>query len=196
MAWTPADLGLDQVFVYRFDSRRGTLTPNDPPFARLPPKWGPRHLAFHPGGRFVYVISELASQVTAFSYDPRAGTLTEIQSLSSLPPDFKGESYTAEIAVHPSGRFLYGSNRGHNSIAVFDVNLATGTLAFVEAVPTGGNWPRHFEIDPTGRFLFAANQNSGDIFSFRIDPDTGRLAATGQVLRLPSPVCIKFVPVN
>ena len=190
------DLGLDQVKVYRFNSKKGSLVPNNPAFAKLNPKWGPRHLAFHPGGQFVYVISELASKVTAFAYDKRAGTLNEIQSLSTLPTGFEGESDTAEIAVHPSGRFVYGSNRGHNSIAVFSVDPVTGKLAFVETVPTGGRWPRHFEIDPSGRFLFAANQNSGDVFSFRIDPDTGRLAPTGQVLQVPSPVCIKFVATN
>jgi 6-phosphogluconolactonase len=190
------DLGLDQVKVYRFNSKKGSLVPNDPAFAKVKPKWGPRHLAFHPNGRFVYVINELASQIAVFTYDERTGRLDEIQSLSTLPQGFEGENSTAEIAVHPSGRFVYGSNRGHNSIALFSADPVTGKLTFVETIPTGGRWPRHFEIDPSGRFLFAANQNSGDIFSFRIDPDTGRLAPTGQVLQVPSPVCIKFVRVD
>jgi 6-phosphogluconolactonase len=190
------DLGLDRVMVYRFDSGKGSLAPNDPPFAKVPPKFGPRHLAFHPNGRFVYVINELASQVVVFAYDAKTGKLTEMQTLSSLPADFSGESFTAEIAVHPSGRFVYGSNRGHNSLALFSVDAPTGRLTLVDTFPTGGRWPRHFEIDPAGRFLFVGNQLSNDISSFHIAPETGRLTPTGQVLQLASPVCIKFVRID
>ncbi len=191
-----ADLGIDQVLVYRFNAKNGTLRANNPAAAKVKPRSGPRHAAFHPSGRFVYVMNELASTVAAFAYDERAGTLRELQSISSLPRDFGGENYTAEIAVHASGRFLYGSNRGHNSIALFSVDSAAGTLTFVETVPTGGRWPRHFEIDPSGRFLLAANQNSGNIAIFRIDPSTGKLSPTGRALEVPSPVCIKFVAVD
>jgi 6-phosphogluconolactonase len=191
-----ADLGLDQVLVYHFDAKKGSLAPSDPSSAKVTPGWGPRHMAFHPSGRFVYLISELGSKVTTFAFDEGPGKLTELQSLSTLPGDFAGENNTAEIAVHPSGRFVYGSNRGHNSIAMFSVDSVAGILTFVETVPTGGKWPRNFEIDPSGQFLLVANQNSGDIFTFRIDPQTGRLTPTGRALQVPSPVCIKFVAVN
>ena len=191
-----ADLGLDKILIYRFDSEHGSLTANHLPFVKLRAKSGPRHLAFHPNGHFVYVINELASQITVFSYDKRAGIMNEIQSLPTLPEGFEGENYPAEIAIHPSGRFVYGSNRGHDSIAVFSVDSGTGKLTLVETVLTGGRWPRHFEIDPTSRFLFGANENSSDIRTFRIDPQTGRLSPTGQVLQVPSPDCIKFVPVR
>ena len=188
-----ADLGLDEVRVYRFDARKGSLVANQPAFARLHPGTGPRHLAFHPSGKFVYVINELASTVSTLSYNARAGSLYELQTISTLPKDFTGENDTAEIRVHPSGRFLYGSNRGHDSIALFAVDPGKGTLTFVEAVSTQGKTPRHFEIDPSGRYLFAANQNSGTVVIFRIHTSTGRLASIGQTLQVASPVCVKFV---
>jgi 6-phosphogluconolactonase len=188
-----ADLGLDELLVYRFDAAEGTLTPNDPPFAKLNPGAGPRHFAFHPNGKFVYVISEMQSTVTAFAYDAARGSLRELQTLSTLPKDFSGESTTAEIRVDDSGRFLYGSNRGHDSIAVFSIDTAQGTLTPVEIVSTGGKEPRNFEIDPTGKYLFAANQNSDSVVIFRIDAKTGRLSPSGQEFQVPSPVCVTFV---
>jgi len=187
------DLGLDEVLIYRFDSAKGSLTPNAPPFGKVNPGAGPRHLAFHPKGKFAYVINELRSTVTAFSYDAASGALEELQTLSTLPKGFSGQNDTAEVAVHPSGKFLYGSNRGHDSIAVFAIDSRKGTLQLVENVSTGGKTPRNFEIDPTGSRLFVANQDSSNIVVFRIDPKSGRLTPTGQVLDVPSPVCVKFV---
>jgi 6-phosphogluconolactonase len=190
------DLGLDEVLVYRFDSEKGTLVPNNPPFAKVNPGAGPRHFAFHTSGKFGYVIDEMQSTVTVFSYEPASGTLHMLQTISTLPKDFEGESTCAEVQVHPSGKFLYGSNRGHDSIAVFAINNRKGTLTPIGYTPTLGKEPRSFAVDPTGAYLFAANQNSDSIVQFRIDPNTGRLAPTGQVLEVPSPVCVIFVPVE
>lgn len=191
-----ADLGLDKLLIYRFDAAKGTLAPNDPPFAAVKPGSGPRHFTFHPSGRFAYAINELASTVTAFSYDAARGALSELQTVSTLPGGFLGDSTTAEVQVDAAGRFLYGSNRGHDSIAVFGIDAATGTLTPVEYVSTRGRTPRNFRIDPTGAYLFAANQDSGNVAIFRIDARTGRLTATGKALEVGSPVCVKFVPVE
>jgi 6-phosphogluconolactonase len=191
-----ADLGLDQVLVYRFDPAKGTLEPHTPPFAKVNPGAGPRHFAFHPSGRFAYVINEIQSTVTVFSYDGRGGVLKEVHTITTLPKDFTGTNHTAEVQVHPSGRFLYGSNRGHDSIAVFSIDTAKGTLTPVENTPTQGKTPRNFGIDPTGGYLFAANQGSDNIVVFRIDGKTGRLAPTGQVLEVGAPVCVKFTPAD
>jgi 6-phosphogluconolactonase len=189
-----ADLGLDKVFIYAFDPAAGTIAPNASPFGKVAPGSGPRHFAFHPGGKHAYVINEMANTVTAFAYDPGAGSLTEIQTISTLPADFKGTSYTAEVQVHPSGKFLYGSNRGHDSIAVFAIDQKTGALKFLEAEPTQGKNPRNFALDPTGAFLLAENQDSDSIVVFRIDPTTGKLSPTGTKITLPMPVCIKMIP--
>jgi 6-phosphogluconolactonase len=188
-----ADLGLDELLVYRFDPARGSLAQNDPPFAKVRPGLGPRHFVFSPNGNFVYLISEMGSTMTAFSYNGAGGSLHELQTLSTLPENFKGQNDDAEVQVHPSGKFLYGSNRGHDSIAVFAIDSRHGKLASVEDVPTQGKTPRGFEIDPTGSYLFAANQDSDNLVVFRIDPQTGRLTPTGQVLEVPAPVCVKFV---
>jgi 6-phosphogluconolactonase len=188
-----ADLGLDQVLVYRFDAGKGTLSPNEPPSAPVKAGSGPRHFAFHPSGRNAYVINELASTVTAFQYDAGKGVLKETQTLSTLPKDFTGTSHTAEVQVHPSGKFLYGSNRGHDSIAVFSIE-ANGTLRYVENTPTGGSTPRNFGISPDGKYLLAANQKSDNVVVFRIDPKSGRLTSTGNTLEVPSPVCVRFLP--
>ena len=191
-----ADLGLDEVFVYRFDATKGKLTPNDPPFAKVADGAGPRHVAFHPNGRFAYVINELNSTVTTFSYDAKAGRLHELQSVPTLPEDFSGKSTTAEIVVHPSGKFVYASNRGHDSLAVFVVDPSKGTLKFVEHVPVKGKTPRNFEIDPTGKRLLVANQESDNLVEFAIDATTGKLTATGTEIKVPAPVCIRFLPVQ
>ena len=188
-----ADLGLDQLLVYRFDPSNGSLKPNDPPFAKADPGAGPRHFAFAPSGRFIYLINEIGSSITVFSYNGPAGVLQRLESVSTLPKDFKGANDCAEIAVSHDGRFLYGSNRGHNSIAVFAVDRAKGTLTPVEHVSTQGKTPRNFAIDPTGKYLFAANQDSDSIVILRIDQQTGRLTPTGQVLDVASPVCVTFV---
>jgi len=191
-----ADLGLDEVFVYRFDPLKGTLAPNNPPFAKVNPGAGPRHIAFHPSGKFAYVINEMQSTVTAFSYEPASGALHLLQTVSTLPKDFEGESTTAEVEVHPSGKFLYGSNRGHDSIAAFAIDNRKGTLTPIAYVPTLGKTPRNFAIDPTGSYLFAANQDSDSIVLFRINPKSGLLTPTGQVLEVPSPICVTFVTIE
>lgn len=191
-----ADLGLDKLFVFKFDAANGTLTPNNPPFAQVKPGSGPRHFAFHPNGKFAYVTNEMASTVDAFTWNAAAGELHGIQTISTLPPGFKGESTTAEIQVHPAGKFLYDSNRGADSITVFAIDRRSGTLKVVDHTSTQGNMPRNFGIDPTGSFLIAANQKSDNIVVFRIDKGSGRLTPTGQVLEVGSPVCVKFIPVK
>jgi 6-phosphogluconolactonase len=188
-----ADLGLDKVLVYRFDPVKGTLAANDPPSVSVKPGAGPRHFAFHPGGHYAYVINEMHSTVTAFGYDAVRGVLKELQTISTLPENFKGENSTAEVQVHPSGKFLYGSNRGHDSIAIFAIDPAKGTLRLVGHQSTQGKTPRNFGIDPTGRYLLAANQDSGTVVVFGIDPQTGQLNPSGHVVEVPSPVCVKFL---
>jgi len=190
-----ADLGLDKVMVYRFDPK-GTLTAHEPPSVSLAPGSGPRHLAFHPTGSFAYAINELSSTVAAFAYDPGQGTLRSVESVSTLPADFKGENYPAEIAVSSDGRFLYGSNRGHDSIAAFAVEASSGRLRPIGHTPTGGSWPRHFALDPTGSYLLAANQKSDSVVVFRIDRKTGALAPTGHRIELPKPVCVIIRPAS
>jgi 6-phosphogluconolactonase len=189
-----ADLGLDELLVYRFDPTKGSLTANEPPFTRVNPGAGPRHFAFRPDGKFAYVINEIGSTITALTWDAARGILTEIQTISTLPAGFSGRNDCADVHVHPTGKFVYGSNRGHDSIAVFSVDQAKGTLTSVEYVSTQGKVPRNFGIDPTGSFLIAANQNSDNLVVFRIDAETGKLSATGQSLQLSRPVCIQFVP--
>jgi 6-phosphogluconolactonase len=191
-----ADLGLDQIMIYRFDAGKGSLVPHEPAFATVEPGAGPRHVAIHPSGRFVYTVNELKSTVTVFSSAAQKKNqpyLVLKQQVSMLPKDFSGRNDAAEIAVHPNGKFLYASNRGHESIAVFEINEANGTLTAVADVPTGGKEPRHFAIDPTGKYLLAENQFSNNIVVFKIDPSTGGLAPTGQVADVPSPVDITFV---
>ncbi len=189
-----ADLGTDQIMVYRFNETLGTLAPNDPPSAHLAPGAGPRHFAFHPSGKFAYVINELDCTITAFTYMPAAGRLDTIHSVTTLPGDFTGDNTTAEIKVHPSGRFVYGSNRGHDSIAVFAVDAASGALTPAGWTSTQGKTPRNFNIEPAGRFLIAANQDSDSLAVFRIDPASGALEPTGQTVAVPSPVCVVFRP--
>jgi 6-phosphogluconolactonase len=188
------DLGLDQVLVYGFDSGKGIFTPMLSGFAKVKPGAGPRHLAFHPNGKFAYVLSEMESSVTVFSYQAKTGAFSSLQSVSALPADYSGPKEAAEIAVHPSGKFLYTSNRGHDSIAVFAIDEKKGTLKSLGQVLTGGKTPRHFAIDPTGAYLLAENQESNNIVIFHIDPATGSLTPTGQTVDVPSPVCLTFIP--
>lgn len=187
------DLGLDEILVYKFDATKGTLAPNDPPFVKLAPGSGPRHLAFHPGGKLVFLTSELNSTTTVLSYDGQKGVLTALQTLSTLPKDATGHNDTAEIAVAPSGKFLYVSNRGHDSIALFAIDQAKGTLTWTGDYSTKGKTPRHFAIDPSGKFLLAENHESNTIVIFKIDPATGALTPTGQTVENPAPVDITFV---
>jgi 6-phosphogluconolactonase len=185
-----ADLGIDKIMVYRFDGEGGKLQPHDPPFAQCEPGSGPRHLAFHPNGKQAYVIEELSSTLTVFTYEAGSAMLRPTQRVSMLPEGFHGANSCAEIQVHPSGRFLYGSNRGHNSIACFAIDGNTGALRLVGHEPTQGKNPRHFAIDPSGRLLLAANQDSSTVVSFHINPDSGALSPTGQVCEVPTPVCL------
>jgi 6-phosphogluconolactonase len=188
-----ADLGIDKIMIYRFDAVKGKLTPNKQPFAELKAGAGPRHLTFHPNGKYLYAINELDSTLTSFNYDGRNGTLMQIETVSTLPGDFSGVSYCADVHVSTSGRFLYGSNRGHNSIVVFEIDPRTGKLTLVEHVSTQGDWPRNFVLAPGDSTLLVANQRSNNVVTFAINPDTGRLRPTGSMEQIPSPVCLKFL---
>ncbi len=188
-----ADLGLDQVIAYPFQSWKGTLN-GLPRISKSELGAGPRHLVFDGTGRFVYVINELHSTVTANRYDAASGGLTPLQTLSTLPKGFTGKNTAAEVALHPSGKFLYASNRGSDSIAVFAVDVAKGTLAPIEVVPTNGKKPRNFTFDPSGAWLLVGNQDSNTIVIFRVDPKTGRLTPTGKTVQVPTPACVLFVP--
>ncbi len=191
-----ADLGLDKIFVYRFDASKGTLTPGATPYASTAPVSGPRHFAFGAGGHYAYVINELNSTVTAFQYQSGQGVLKEIQTISTLPEGYTDPNSGAQIVVHPSGKFLYASNRGHNSIVIYAIDGDTGMLRLVGHESTQGKTPRNFEIDPTGAYLLAANQDTDNVVVFRVDAQTGKLTPTGQTLDIPRPVCVKFLPVS
>ena len=187
-----AELGLDRVYVYNLNAARHTLSPHDPPWGVDDPGSGPRHMAMDPTGKFLYVNNETNSTVSVFAREGDGGTLQETQAISTLPPDFHGRNSTAEIQMDRAGRFLYVSNRGNDSIAVFAVDEQTGKLSLVENVPTQGKMPRNFSLDATGKYLFAANETSSTVVIFRVDQGTGRLTPTGQVLDVPSPSCVIF----
>jgi len=191
-----ADLGLDELLIYRFDAKTGSLQPGVPPFVKVAPGSGPRHFAIAPSGKFLYLVNEMASTVTVFAFNPPTGQLREQQTISTLPEGFKGENTTAEIALDEAGKHLYVSNRGDDSIAVFAVDGHNGRLSFVERVPTRGKTPRHFAFDPTGKWLFAANQDSNNINLFEVDQHTGTLKATPHTLTVDSPVCVVFAPLK
>jgi len=191
-----ADLGLDKVMVYKLDVEKGKITNNDPPFAKVKPGSGPRHFTFGTNGKYTYVINEMGGTITAFSYEQASGTLKEIQTVSTLPDDFAGRNSCAEVRVHPSGKFLYGSNRGHDSIAVYRIDPAKGTLTFVEHERADIKTPRNFNIDPTGKFCLVANQGGDSVVVFRIDQKTGALEPTVNKIRLGKPVCIRFLQSN
>jgi 6-phosphogluconolactonase len=190
------DLGLDKVMIYRLNETNGALTADENPWVELKPGSGPRHIAFSPDGRQACVISEMASTLTTFAYDPEDGALKAEQTVSLLPPDFQGKNTAAEVAFLPSGKFIYGSNRGDDSIAVFAVDESTGRLKFVERQSTRGKTPRCFAIDPTGQYLIAANQNSDNVVVFHINAQTGQLTWTGQTVEVGQPVCVTFVPME
>ena len=191
-----ADLGLDEVLVYKFDATSGTLTPNEPAFARLKAGSGPRHAVFYPNGKVVFAVSELSSTATSFAYDVKKGTLKETGTASTLPPGFSGRNDVAETAVHPNGKFLYVSNRGNDSIAILSIDPGNRTLSPAGGIPTGGKEPRHFAIDPSGKYLLAENQFSNNIVVFKIDAATSGLTPTGQVVEVPSPVDLTFLPMQ
>jgi 6-phosphogluconolactonase len=186
------DLGIDKIMIFKFDARRGKLVPAQTPWVQLKAGSGPRHLTFHPRADYAYVINELHATVTAFARDRVHGDLKEVQTIATLPSDFSGPDTSADIHISPDGRFLYCSNRGHDSVAAFQIDQQNGKLSFIAHQSSGGKTPRNFAIDPTGTFLLVANQKSDNIVSFRLAPDTGRLDATGHVAEVPSPVCLKF----
>lgn len=190
-----ADLGLDKLFVYRFNDKDGSLTPNDPLFATVKPGSGPRHVKFHPNGRWVYLINEMAGTVTSFNWDAVKGSLTEFQTVSALPPGFTNTNTSAELEIHPNGRFLYGTNRGHNSLVVFAIDQSTGKLSLVEHVSTQGKQPRNFTFDPTGRWILCTNHDSNNAVVFRVDGATGKLTPAGAPVEVPMPFCERFLPV-
>ncbi len=187
-----ADLGLDQILIYKYDSKSGTLTPNDPAFVRVKPGGGPRHLVFHPSSKFVYECNEMSSTVTAFQYDSNKGIMSEIQMISTVPKEFEGNNSTAEIRIAPDGEYLYVSNRGHNSIAIFKIDQSNGKLTALGNESTRGDTPRNFNIEPTGTYLVVANQNSNNITVFKIDKKSGLLKFTGSDIEVPKPRCVRF----
>src|ERR1043165_2059980 len=191
-----ADLGLDQVFGYRIDTNRGGMATDEPTVTKVAPGSGPRHVAFRPDGRFLYVLNEMLSTVVAFRYDAHKGTTEELQTLSTLPADFKGNNSGAEIAAHRSGNYLYTSNRGHDTIAMFRVDLTSGKLTSLGHASTRGKTPRSFGIDPTGTWLFAANQDSDNMAMFRIDLKTGNLNPVGDMIEAFAPVCVVFAAIK
>ena len=187
-----ADLGLNKLLVYKFDAASGKLQANSPPYIELDPAAGPRHFAFTPNGKFAYVLAEMKSTVSALSYDSQAGSFQKLQTISSLPPDFKGHNDSAEIKVSPDGKFVYASNRGSDTIAVLSI-APDGKLAPVEYASTQGKTPRGFALDPSGAYLFAANHESNNIVVFKVDAKSGKLSPAGQTLEAPAPVDVRFV---
>lgn len=187
------DLGLDKVFVYRFDASTGALSANSPAFTSVKPGAGPRHFAFHPSGHFAYVVNEINSSVTAFAWDSEKGTLTETQTVAMLPPDFKSLNTAAEVVVHKSGRFLYASNRGYDSLNVFSIDPKTGRLSPIQVMRDSIKYPRNFSIDPSGKWLVCANRDSNTATVYAIDPKTGVLTFTGQAVSVPQAICVRFL---
>lgn len=190
-----ADLGLDKVVIYRFDSDDGSLVPNDPAWGSADPGVGPRHLAFHPNGEWIFVLNEMAASLTVYGYDSATGAMDAQQSVDMLPPGYEGARSAAELVVHPGGDFVYASNRGDSSIAIFSVDPDDGTLTSLGHEPSGGRSPRNIALDPSGRFLIAANQSSNNLVVFRVGED-GLLSRTGMEATVPRPVCVRFLAVD
>ncbi len=191
LAFAP-ELGIDKLLIYRLNTSTGQLIANDPPSVSVEPGAGPRHFDFHASGKYVFLLNEIGNTLTSYAYDSAGGVLTEIQTESTLPADWDGSSHTADVHVHPSGRFIYASNRGHDSLAIFEIDADTGRMTFVELESTRGNTPRNFAIDPTGKWILAANQDSDDIFVFALDESTGKLTYSGNSAKVSMPVCLKF----
>jgi 6-phosphogluconolactonase len=191
-----ADLGLDKVLVYRLNPKTGALTPNDPPFVSVAPGSGPRHTAFDPRDRYVYAINETASSIVRFGWDSNRGVLTQFETVSTLPEGFTGVNTGAEILMHPSGKFLYATNRGNDSVAVFSVQADTGHLTPLQFISTEGKTPRNADFDPTGKWLLVTNKDSNNAVVYRIDQSTGRLTENGDPVSVPGPFCERFVPVG
>jgi 6-phosphogluconolactonase len=190
------DLGLDRLYVYRFDPKTGALQPNDPPYATVVSGAGPRHMAFDPRGRFVYLVTEEGCTVIRFGWDSKHGVLTQYETVSTLPKDFTGKNTCSEILMHPGGKFVYVTNRGHNSVAVFSVEAKTGRLTLIQNISTQGKTPRNCEFDPTGRWLLVTNHDSNNAVVFHIDPDNGQLTQVGEPVTVRSPFCERFLPVG
>lgn len=192
------DLGLDKVLIYKVDPATGKMTPNEPAFAKTPAGGGPRHLAFHPSGKFVFVNNEMAMTETVFAYDAATGAMTEVQTVSTLPEADRGKSgfSTAETLAHPNGKHVYVSNRTHDTIAVFDCDPATGMLTLIQNVPVEGQIPRNICLDPTGKWLIAAHQNSGTAALFKVEDGTGKLSFTGTKVQVPGSICVRFLAVD
>lgn len=188
------DLGLDRIYCYLLDPKTSLLTPADPSFTMTRPGMGPRHSKFSDDGRFLYVIGELDGTIATYACDSRSGSLSFLQRIPTLPADYSGPNTCAEIRIHPSGRFVYGSNRGHDSIAVFARNPSTGLLTLVEIVPCGGAHPRNFAISPNGDWLICANRDSNNLVAFRVDQQTGRLSQCGKSAQIPKPTCVLIMP--
>lgn len=192
-----ADLGIDELRVYDFSAADGSLTPNAVPGIKMAPGAGPRHFAFHPSGKWGYVINELNLTVTAMKYNQKTGVFEILQNITTVPEGTKRKgNSTAQVLVHPSGKFLYGSNRGPNTIAMYGIDQKTGELTSLGYQPTGGAIPRNFNIDPSGKFLLAANQDSNNVVVFKINQKTGVLEPTGHEIDVPKPVCIQFLPIS
>jgi 6-phosphogluconolactonase len=189
-----ADLGTDQIVVYRFDAANGQLAANDPPAVKVAPGSGPRHLAFHPDGKWVYAVQELSNEVLAFQWDATRGALTQFQAVPTLAADFKDPSTAAEIVVRRDGRFVYVSNRGEDSLVAYAVDARTGELSLRQRVSTGGRTPRFFDIDPSGQWLVVANQESGSLRVFAVDGDSGELRSAGHDVKLDRPMGVVFLP--
>jgi 6-phosphogluconolactonase len=188
-----ADLGMDQIVIYKFDAKTGKLTPNDPPFAKVTGGMGPRHLVFHPNGKWVYGIAELANEVMAFKWDGGKGTLTQFQSVKTLADDFKDSSTAAEIAVHANGKFLYATNRGEDSIVVYAIDQKSGELALKQRVSSGGKVPRYFTFDPTNQWFIVSNQDGANLNVFSVDGKTGELTQKGTPVSLVKPMALAFL---
>jgi 6-phosphogluconolactonase len=191
-----ADLGVDKIFIYRYNKKTGSVTPNNPAFAKVSPGSGPRHFAFHPNKHFVYLLTEMGNTVITYKWNSSKGILTELQTSSTLPSDFKGVSKAAEILVNPNGKFLYASNRGHESLAIFSINKSTGKISLLEHISTLGKSPRNFEFDPTKKWLIVANHNSDNAVVFKVDEKTGHLTPNGQQASIVSPFCVRFLPLK
>ena len=189
-----ADLGMDEIVVYKLDHKAGTLTPNDPPFVKVPGGMGPRHLVFHPNGKWLYAIAEMGNQVMAFNWDSAKGALTQFQSVNTLDASFKDASTAAEIAVHVNGKSLYMSNRGEDSIVVYSIDAMSGELAFKQRVASRGKVPRYFTFDPTNKWLIVANNEGANVSVFSVDGGTGELAPVGEPVALVKPMGVVFLP--
>ena len=188
-----ADLGTDKIAIYRFDEKTGKVTPNEPAFARLNGGSGPRHLAFHPSGKWLYAVQELSNEVVAFNWDGKKGELRQFQQVKALPAEFTGQNTAAEIAIRQDGKFLYTSNRGHDSLVVYTIDAKSGELTLVHRVPSRGKVPRYFTFDPTEKWLIVSNQESGNVTVFSVDGKTGELAPQGEAVPIPKPMAVVFL---